>query len=44
MVGDTKVKIEANMEEDPWVEIESNDEDVIDKIDEVKEDFIDEVD
>ena len=44
LVGDTKVKIEANMEEDPWVEIESNDEDVIDKIDEVKEDFIDEVD
>lgn len=44
LVGDTKVKIEANMEEDPWVEIESNDEDVIDKIDDVKEDFIDEVD
>ena len=44
LVGDTKVKIEANMEEDPWVEIESNDEDVLDKIDEVKEDFIDEVD
>ena len=45
LVGDTKMKIEANMEEDPWTEIidESNDE-VIDKIDDVKEEFIEEVD
>lgn len=45
LVGDTKMKIEANMEEDPWIEIidESNDE-VIDKIDDVKEEFIEEVD
>ena len=43
LVGDVKVKIEANMEEDPWEEImeESKDE-VIDKIDDVKEKFIDE--
>ena len=45
LVGDTKMKIEANMEEDPWTEIidESNHE-VIDKIDDVKEEFIEEVD
>ena len=36
LVGDIKVKIEANMEEDPWHEIvEENKEEVIDKIDEV---------
>ena len=43
LVGDVKVKIEANMEEDPWDEIvEETKEDVINKIDEVKEEFIDE--
>ncbi|MBQ2639823.1 MAG: outer spore coat protein CotE [Bacilli bacterium] len=41
LVGDIKVKIEANMEEDPWHEIvEENKEEVIDKIDEVDEEFI----
>ena len=41
LVGDIKVKIEANMEEDPWNEIvEESKEEIIDKIDEVKEDFI----
>ena len=42
LVGDVKVKIEANMEEDPWDEIvEETHDDVIEKIDEVKENFID---
>ena len=42
LVGDIKVKIEANMEEDPWEEIveEQKLDDVIDK--EVKEDYIEE--
>lgn len=41
LVGDVKVKIEANLEEDPWDEIleESKDE-VIDKIDDINEEFI----
>lgn len=43
LVGDIKVKIEANQEEDPWDEIveETNTEEVLEDIDkEVKEDFI----
>ena len=47
LVGDIKVKIETNNEEDPWDEIveESNIEDEEKKIDEeVKEDFIKEED
>ena len=45
LVGDIKVKIEANMEEDPWNEIvEESKEEVIDKIEDVKEDFIEEID
>lgn len=45
LVGDIKVKIEANNEEDPWEEIveDSKTEEEIEKIDEeVKEDFIEE--
>ncbi len=43
LVGDVKVKIEANLEEDPWDEIvEDNTEEVIEQIDEVKEEFIEE--
>lgn len=41
LVGDVKVKIEANMEEDPWDEIiEDKTEEVMEKIDDVKEEFI----
>lgn len=43
LVGDVKVKIEANLEEDPWDEIvEDNSEEVIEQIDTVEENFIDE--
>lgn len=44
LVGDIKVKIEANQEEDPWDEIveETTTEEIVGKIDEVKEDFIQE--
>ena len=43
LVGDIKVKIEANMEEEPWDEIvdERKEKEEVDKIDEeVKEDFL----
>jgi len=41
LVGDVKVKIEANLEEDPWDEIEEDNKDeVIDKIDNINEQFI----
>ena len=45
LVGDIKVKIEANLEEDPWDEIveESKNTEVLESIDEqVNEDYIDE--
>lgn len=38
LVGDIKVKIEANMDEDPWDEIVEND---LDDIDKVNDNFID---
>jgi len=43
IVGDTKVKIEASLEEDPWDEIEDDDqEEIIDAIDnQVEEEFLD---
>ena len=45
LVGDIKVKIEANTDEIPWEEIEEEPKvnEIIDKVDEeVKEDFIEE--
>lgn len=49
LVGDIKVKIEANEEEDPWDEIieenKEQDSDIVEQIDsEVKEDFIEDKD
>ena len=40
LVGDIKVKIEANDDEDPWDEIVEENNDNNDTIDEVKEEFI----
>ena len=43
LVGDTKVKIAIDEEEEPWEEIDSIDNEVIEKIDkEVNEEFLDE--
>ena len=45
LVGDVKVKIEANLEEEPWDEIvEDKTEEVMEKIDDVKEEFIEDKD
>lgn len=42
LVGDVKVKIQADDEEDPWDEIVEDKEDVTEKIDEINENYLDE--